>query len=354
MIVDKDGKPLKHTDAGATDRDALDTFPLFAVPLTSNSLKNAKLIKNSRLETTVELHNDPISGSYQILPVDIAENFKGAEQDQELIVRLALLNSYDVFSLRGSIKKLGIGLTDQSILQLSDGMKNTLNTYSRQFTRPLLLNIFGSSNLPAGQGDDADLQQLLRDPDIARVRQNLALMTQKTHIPLADVPRFIEEYSDVYLSVAYYRHSFEEIGASIDRFLSWIDDLKHHRDVTATPQTLNSCKRTQETLGFLSTSIRERLNRLQYAFESFWKNINQASFIHLRQQVEESHSSMGAVLCGLMVKMRSWERAFPDNVMGGPVTRAKFVVTEMEPGLEHLKKMENEARLRLGLIPLKH
>ena len=349
MSNDKDDQKMRGKKPAQNDMDALDTFPLSIVPLTSMSLKSAKLIKNARMETTVELHNDPITGSYQIFPEAIAETFKGAEKDQELIVKLSLLNSYDVFSLRNSIKKLGLELEDPAVLSLSPEMRTTLNAYALHFTRPLLENIFGDNNA----NDTQDLQQLLRDPDVARVRQNLMIMTQKTGIPLTNIPKFIEDYNDVFLSLSYYRHGFENLSESIIRILIWIDELRHHRDITSTPQTLSSCKRTEDALKFLSTSLRERLGRLQYSFETFWKDINQQSFLNLRQQIEDNHASMGAVLCGLVVKLRNWEKTFPDNTVGGPVTRAKFVVTELEPGLERLKTLENVARMRLGLIPIK-
>lgn len=349
MSNDKDDHKTKGKKPTPNDMDALDTFPLSIVPLSSLSLRSAKLIKNTRMETTVELHNDPITGSYQIFPEAIAETFKGADKDQELIVKLSLLNSYDVFSLRNSVKKLGLELQDPEVLTLSADMLSTLNKYTMHFTRPLLENIFGANNSKNTQ----DLQQLLRDPDVSRVRENLMIMTRQTGIPLANIPKFIEDYNEVFLSLSYYRYSFESIAEPITRILLWLDELRHHRDIMATPQTLSSCKRTEEALKFLSTSLRERLGRLQYSFETFWKDINQQSFINLRQQIEDNHASMGAVLCGLVVKLRNWEKSFPDNSVGGPVTRAKFVVTELEPGLERLKTLENVARMRLGLIPIK-
>ena len=327
--------------------DAIDTLPLSFIPLTSNSLKSAKLIKNARMETSVELHNDPISGSFQIHPDDISEAFRGAEKDQEIIRQLANLQSYDVYSLRASMKKLGLEIADPSMMQLSANMKDTLNQYTAQFTRPLIEKIFGGNRieLDAKEG----LQKIFRDPDVTRVRENLKIMTEKTGIPLQDIPKFIEEYSDVFLSLAYYKYSFESVGGSIDRFLFWVSDLKSHRDITSSSKTLSSCKKTEDTLKFITNSIRERLIRLHSSFETFWKDINGESFITLRQQIEDNHTSMGAVLCALVVKMRNWEKEFPDNTVGGPQTRAKFVVSELEPGLEKLKKMENESRARLGL-----
>lgn len=334
------------------DRDALDRLSLAIIPLSTATLKNARLIKNSRMQTTVELHNDPISGSLQINPEDISEAFSGAESDQAIIAALAALHSYDVYSMRSSFKKLGIPVGDDS-LSLSDSMKSALNNYSSEFVRPLVEKIFGSGHLDVDTTDHhASLKKLLEDSDVARVKRNLQTITSRTGIPIDEIPAFLESYSDVFLSVAYYKHCFESIGGDIQRFNLWIKELQSLRDVTSSPTSMASCKKVEQSLKMISTSIRERLDKFQNGFETFWSNINKKSFDDLRQQIEDNHASMGSVLCGLVVKMRNWSQNFPENTVGGPQKRVKFVIADMEPGLENLKALENDARKQLGLTIL--
>lgn len=350
-MVDKTGDKSKNGKT-VSDKDAIDTLSLSIIPLTSNTLKNAKLIKNSRMETSVELHNDPISGSLQIQPEDIADAFAGCEKDQAIIQQLAALHSYDVYSLRTSLKKLGIEVLDPGALELSGAMKSALSEYTASFTRPMVEKIFGAGRVDIAEGEG--LQKIFRDADIAKVRENLRIMTQNTGIPLDEIPKFLEQYSDVFLSVAYYRFSFESIAEDIERFLQWSKELKTQREITSSGQSMAICKKVEDTLRFLSVSIRERLNKFQFGFEQFWADINRQSFQRLQEDIEANHSSMGAVLCGLMVKMRGWSREFPDNSVGGPVTKIKYLVTELEPGLEKLKALEMESRNKLGLGSLKH
>jgi hypothetical protein len=316
------------------------------IPLSSTTLKSARLVKNSRLETAVELHNDPISGSLQIRPEDVADSFPGHEEDQKIISSLAGLHSYDVYSLRMSLKKLGIEV-DKTVLELSDNMKDRLDHYAVEFTRPLILNIFGTG---AGEmTDQSNLIKIFRDPDRVRVAQRLRIMAQKTGIQVEQLPKFLENYNDIFLSVAYYRHSFEIVVPDINRFWMWLGDLRTRREVMSSARTVASCKKVEESLRFLTSSIRERLGRFRGAFEGFWGDMNSNSFERLRKEIEDNHVGMGAVLCGLVVKMHHWSQAFPDNEVGGPATRAQFLVSEMEPGLEQLKAMENDARARIGL-----
>jgi hypothetical protein len=332
-------------------RDAIDKLPLANMPLTSNALKGARLIKNARMETTVELHNDSLSGSLQVAPESIGDFMQTTPRDQAIINSLASLHSFDVYSLRTNLKKLGVEVEDAEALDLSEDMKEGLSIYSMEFVRPLVEKIFGQGrdDLHTAEG----LQKIFRDPDMARAKENLKIMAERTGIPLPEIPKFLEEYSDVFLSVAYYRYGFESIGPDIDRFLVWMRDLRAHRETVASPKVAAQCKDVEDAMRFLGNSIRERLAQFQTGFETFWKNINRESFLLMQKQIEENHASMGAVLCGLIVKMNLWKKTFPDNNIGGPATRIKFALTELEPGLIKLKELEHEARKRLNLRTIK-
>src|SRR5690606_20133984 len=117
MTENKTQQEGKNGQQGKSLLDELDTLPLSLMPLTSNTLKNAKLIKNARLEPTVEPYNDPIAGSLQIYPEGIADQIAASERDQEIVSQLSNLSSYDVYSLRSSLKKLGIELADMEALE---------------------------------------------------------------------------------------------------------------------------------------------------------------------------------------------------------------------------------------------
>lgn len=343
----KKDKDDKGTNA---DKDAIDTLPLSSIPLTSSALKNAKLIKNARMETTVEIHNDPVSGSLQVSPGSIADFMETTPRDQSIINSLASLHSFDVYSLRTNLKKLGVEVKDADALELSDDMKADLAAYGQEFIRPLVEKIFGQGHEDLYKDG---LLKLSSGSDMARVRDNLRVIAEKTGIPLSEIPGFLKEYSDVFLSVAYYRYSFAGIGPDIDRFLIWMHEVRAFREVTTSVKTSAQCKQVEEIVKFLSYSMRERLAQFQESFEMFWEDINTVSFQQLRTQIEKNHSTMGPVLCGLVVKMHSWRKEFRDSQSGGPATRIKFIVAEMEPGLVKLKDLEVEARKQLWLGPVR-
>lgn len=317
-----------------SDLDKIDTLPLSIIPLSSKSLKAARLVKNARLETAVELHCDARSGSLQIRPEDVATSFPGGRKDHEMIASLAALHSYDVFSLRTSLKKLGVK-AEAGSLNLTDDTKERLQQHAAEFTRPLLQSVYGS-----GEADPTeDLSKLFRHPDPAHVQARLKTMSQRTGIPVEEIPAFLESYSDLFLSVIYYRDNFDRIAPDVDRCGAWLKDIGLQRDGALSAQNAAHYRRVDEAVRHLSTAIRSRLNGFRRAFDYFWRDMNRDTLGKLRQEIETRHEATGGMLCGLSVKMRDWSRAFQNKNSGGPATRLQYVVSEMEPGLEKLCRL---------------
>src|SRR5262249_10144074 len=116
-----------------------------------------------------------------------------------------------------------------------------------------------------------------------------------------------------------------------------------HRE-TASQSAVPNCKKVEDAMTFLCTSIQQRLHEFKKGFEVFWGDMSKKSFERMRRQIESNHAGMGAVLCAVTVKMRDWSKNFPDNNTGGASTRLKYVTSKLEPGLEQLKSAESDAR----------
>jgi hypothetical protein len=177
-------------------------------------------------------------------------------------------------------------------------------------------------------------------------------MSQKIGIPVEEIPAFLREYEDIFLSAAYYRHNLEGIFPKLNRCAAWLMDLQKQREVVASPPTRASCRNVMRYMGFLSTSARERLSRFTAGFEMFWKDMNQETFRKLTEDIEENHAGTGAVLCGLTVKVGGWAKKFPRKDIGGPAESIIYAMTEMEPGLEELVANEQQALRERGALTM--
>jgi hypothetical protein len=110
-----------------TDRDSLYILPLAIIPLRTPALRRARMIKNVRLDSAVELFEDAKTGSGQIEVEDLPHEFGWCERppqpDLLVLRKLALLPSFDVYSLRVLLRRHDIPVNDYASLRLSKAKK---------------------------------------------------------------------------------------------------------------------------------------------------------------------------------------------------------------------------------------
>ena len=105
------------------------------------------------------------------------------------------------------------------------------------------------------------------------------------------------------------------------------------------PANKRLIEEVKQDLEGISTSIVGRFEYFNHRSHSFWDNINAETFREFRNLVTAHHVSIGAVLCGLAVKMQMWHQRFPQGG-GAPPSRVEFIRTEIYPGLGRIKKLE--------------
>ena len=192
-------------------------LPLTILPLETPSLNRARLIKNVRLESVVELFTDLKSGSGQVdiesLPQEFNWNMAEPPADMLMMRKIGLLPSYDVYSLRIALRDLNIPVNDHDALKLSAAMSKELTSYMTDFTRPLIMQIYGD-------GDDVsinsfeDVIKLFRDPDRKNALDKIRIMADILNINPEEIPRFMEDYGDIFLSLSYYRRCWTPLSPS--------------------------------------------------------------------------------------------------------------------------------------------
>ena len=121
-------------------------------------MRRARLIKNVRLQSVVELFTDVDAGSGQLEVEDLIAEFDWdpTEPPADLIMmrKLAYMPSYDVYSLRINLREQEIDIDDLSALQLSKSKMDELSEYMTDFTRPLIMQIYGDDQ-NSGDGTKA-------------------------------------------------------------------------------------------------------------------------------------------------------------------------------------------------------
>ena len=325
------------------DRDTLHTLPLAMLPLNLPSLARAKMVKDGRMESMVEMFNAGNGSKGRMKVMDLRNTFENTDEfkaDLFILEHMEGLHSYDVYSLRIELRRLGIAIADQASLRISDQKAEELTAYMTEFTRPLLQQIYGGTD-----GDIENMDQLLamfKSPDKGEAIKNLKMVADKLGIQLEEVPVFLEEYGDIFLSLAYYKDALDSIIPRVTKFLDELEEMNGNMQVRQMPRFEETAKTLQFRFNDITGSIIGRLESFERNSKTLWDNINASTFQAMKEMVEAHYVTVGGVLCGLMVKMDAWDEKFPRG-RGGPVPKADFIMSEMRMGMNHIYDIERSA-----------
>ena len=333
------------TSTVLADRDTLHILPLSDIPLETPALRNARLIKNAKLDSVVEIFTDLQTGSGQLgiedLPLEFGWDTYGPPQDMVVLRKLALLPSYDVYSLRLTLREHGIEVNSVDALKLSPQKSQELGEYMKTFTRPLISQIYGDADVEIQ--DFSDVIRLFRDPDVKKALEKLKVMAAKLEIKPEQIPRFMEDYGDIFLSLSYYRSCLDDIEPTITEFIGSLSMIRTNYQFKSDKNLMNTIDMMEAVFNNLLVNLTGRFETFDRSTKYMWDKISAERFRSVEKLITNYHVTFGGVLCALAVKMAAWARLFPDKDTGGPGRRAEFIMSEMRQGIEKMQKVENSA-----------
>ena len=283
------------------DKDSLHILPLSIIPLETRSLRWALLIKNDRLESVVELFKDEQAGSAQLAVEDLAKMFGWPPDtdaaDLTVIRELSDLPSYDVYSLRIQLRELGIAINDHADLRLSEGKSEELRSYMTVFTRPLIEQIFADDDSDVRTIDD--IFGLFRDPDKKKVLARLDTIARKLGIDIEGVPKFLEDYGDIYLSLSYYRQCLDQVAPQMFEVTDSLAMLRANWQLQQDDRLMQACDFVEGALNELAADVTGRLESFERNSRDIWDNISAERFREVEKFIQSHHVIMGGTLCSL-------------------------------------------------------
>jgi hypothetical protein len=328
------------------DRDSIHVVPLAMIPIGTAGMLRARVVKTAQLTSRVELFSDFASGSGLIQPDHLESVFDTSsptfKRDCEIVSRLCALHSYDVYTLRIELRRLDIKLNNHKHLQLSESKRAELTSYMVAFTRPLMQQVYGDHHTEIQ--DVSDIIRILRQPDVNKALQNLKILANTLQVGLHEIPSFLEEYGDIFLSLAYYREHLDKSLVMLNRFIPWILEVKDAYHFKNDRPLVKSIDRVISVLNQVIASVTGRFEFFDRQSKTLWDNLNAETFKKTRETITEHHVSVGGVLCGLYLKLELWQNRFSRNP-GGPNTRVEFFKSEILPGLQVLSELEAAVRV---------
>lgn len=330
-------------------RDSLHVLPLTILPLRTRALKRSRLIKNHRLETMIEVFRDEAAGSGQVhpevLPGLLDDRSSELAGDVQTFHRLAEVPSFDVYTLRIELRRLEIPVEEHETLQLSQRKRAELTEQMAKFTRPLIRHIYGVEQNEVT--DVRDIFAMIRRPNRDEARANLQHMAERLKVELHEIPKFLEDYGDIFLSLAYFRKILDGVVPEVHWFLSWMKEAMETRQVRDDRPLLRTLETIQRQLSDVSGSITGRFESFDRKTQDFWTEITAERFHEVRDLIVAHHTTIGGVLCGLVLKMDLFRERFGGKPSVGPNRRVEFARSEIEPGLGWMAELERHAAARI-------
>ena len=325
------------------DRDSLHILPLSIIPFETSALKQALLIKNVRLKSVVEIFSGIGTGSGQLDIRAVGKEFGWEKSHPDMVVlhKLAGLNSYDVYSLRILLRAHGIEIENYDDLKLSNSKNQKLTSYMREFTHPLIVQIYGSDDMSIKEFKD--VISLFQNPDLKAAIEKLKIMADKLGIEIDQVPVFLEDCGDIFLSFAYYRRCLEEIEPIIDNFLTSLEEIQSNYQLKTDKNLMHTCVTLHSTIKGLVMALNARFKHFDHYTKDMWDNLTAERFREVERMITNYHTTIGGALCSLSVKMNTWDQLFPSEESVGPTRLAEFIMSDMKQGIEKIQEIEKAA-----------
>lgn len=324
------------------DRDSLHVLPLFIIPFETPAIKRARLVKNARLQSMVEFFQDAKTGSGQMEIAHVGPEFgwepNEPNPDWVILHKLGKLPSFDVYSLRVTLREHGIPVNDFAELRLSESKSKELTNYMTAFTRPLIVEIYGGSDVSIQSFED--VLALFMDPDIEGARQKLKKMARKLEIKVEDIPRFMEDYGDIFLSLSYYRQALDQITPIARGFLESLEEIRKNWQLKNDPGLMQACDVMESSVKHHFSALNRRFINFDRETKDMWSEITAQRFRRVERMIESYHTNIGGVLCAMTLKMNAWASLFPNKRSGGLRRRAEFIMSEMRQGIETIQRIE--------------
>lgn len=274
------------------DRDSLHTLPLSMIPLDTPGLRRARMIKNARYESVVELFKGEGIGSGQVRVDQLTNVFSElGEEDLTVLGKLSELPSYDIYSLRIMLREQKIPVNDYAELRLSVGKQLELDQYMGAFTRPLIVQVYGDDETVQ---EFSDIIRLFRQPDVTKARTQLNLLAQKLDLQIWDIPQFLQDYGDTYMSVSYFRQCLDQIFPIVGGFRSALQELVQHPQMRQDRELVQMCGRMAQTVDRVLGVINNRFEVFDAGARDMWMDISAERFRKLKSLSSQITKYWGA------------------------------------------------------------
>ena len=129
-----------------------------------------------------------------------------------------------------------------------------------------------------------------------------------------------------------YRQCLHDINPLITDFINSAKEISKHQQLKNDYIMLGACQRMHKKIEKMQAIINGQFDAFDETSKEMWVDMSPVKFAKFRDTIESSHTTIGALLCSMAVKMDHWSKQFPNPEYGGPIQRADFIINDMAQG----------------------
>ena len=184
---------------------------------------------------------------------------------------------------------------------------------------------------------------LFSQPDVTKAREKLNTLAERLGVELGRIPKFLQDYGDIYLSVSYYRQCFDQIQPSVNRLFDSLEEIVTHPQLRQDREFVRFCERIRSTVERGKEIIDQRFQIFDQNTQDMWDDISAERFKQVEQLKLGSHAMLGGMLCGLSVCLDGWSEKFPTSATGEPYRRAEYIRNDMRFAVENVRGIKTQS-----------
>ena len=239
-----------------------------------------------------------------------------------------------------AVRSSGIDVEATEVLSLSEEKKRELANHMRNLTRPLVRHVFGDGEMDIT--DPRNLRDIMQMADKAAAKRKLEELSAVLESDLDTLPSVLEDYGDAFLSLGYYRSYLNLIVPRVKEQHVWIEETIERGSFRKGDPAIKRMKQVSSAIDHLVKSVVERFREFDQRTVFDWETLTIEEFRQAREQILEHQATLAEILCGLTVKIYEWRSRFTKKNVGIQ-QRVDFVLSDLQPGLDHLLKVESSA-----------
>src|SRR5438445_172835 len=110
-------------------------------------------------------------------------------------------------------------------------------------------------------------------------------MAAKLGIEIAAIPRFLEDYADIFLSLSYYKQCLDKIAPTVYEFFESLEDLRKSHQMRNNAALMTACKEIQATFSALLASATGRLESFDRNTKDMWDDLSAERFRNIERVI---------------------------------------------------------------------